>query len=207
MRFFIGFFLLTFGLSTSTTAQSIRQRSSTEGFSFGIQGHALGWSSEYFQYLDQNAGSGYGLGARVGYGFTQRLEGFAQYDYTIMGITNIDAEAFRFSHITAGARFNFSATTHALRPFAEVGYAYRVGEVTQVINGNRYDNILFKGGAAHIGGGINYALSLPFMLTLNGSFQTGGKAKIDVNSRDSGDKADISTFRVSVGLLVNISEL
>lgn len=207
MRLLTFFVLTAFWLPTLSNAQTIRQRSSTEGFSFGIQAHALGWSSEYFQYLDQNAGSGYGLGVRLGYGFTQRLEGFAQYDYTIMGINNVDAEAFHFSHLTGGVRFNFSATTHTLRPFAEVGYTYRVGEITQVINGNRYDNILFKGGAAHIGGGLNYALSLPLMLTLNGSFQAGSKSKIDVNRLDTGDKADIGTFRISIGVLLNISEL
>jgi opacity protein-like surface antigen len=201
--------LLLAGLfvSTASFSQTIRQRSTTEGLNIGLQGHMLGWSSDYFQFLDENSGNGLGFGGRVGYGLTQRFELFAQYDRTKMNIKNIDAESFHFTNVTGGVRFNFSATTHALRPFAELGYVYRTGKIDQVINGNSYDNILFKGSAAHIGGGLNYFLSLPVALTLNGSFQVGGKSTIDLNGERSTDKADVSTFRVSVGVILFLSEL
>ncbi|GAB3935133.1 outer membrane beta-barrel protein [Larkinella terrae] len=201
--------LLLAGLfvSTATFSQTIRQKSTTEGLSIGLQGHMLGWSSDYFQFLDENSGNGLGFGGRVGFGLTQRFEVFAQYDRTKMNIKNIDAESFTFTNLTGGVRFNFSATTHALRPFAEVGYVHRVGKVDQVINNNSYDNILFKGGAAHIGAGLNYYLSLPIALTANGSFQVGGKSAIDLNGERTSDKADVSTFRVSLGVILFLSEL
>ncbi|RRB00681.1 outer membrane beta-barrel protein [Larkinella rosea] len=201
------FFLAGFFVSTATFSQTIRQKSTTEGLSIGLQGHMLGWSSDYFQFLDENSGNGLGFGGRVGFGLTQRFELFAQYDRTKMNIKNIDAESFTFTNVTGGVRFNFSATTHALRPFAEVGYVHRVGKIDQVINNNSYDNILFKGGAAHIGAGLNYYLSLPVALTANGSFQVGGKSAIDLNGERTSDKADVSTFRVSVGVIFFLSEL
>ncbi|MCY7352589.1 MAG: porin family protein [Cytophagaceae bacterium] len=193
--------------SATLFAQTIRQRSTTEGLSLGLQGHMLGWSSTYFQFLDENSGNGAGIGARLGYGLTQRFELFAEYDYTSMNVKNLDAESFRFSHVTGGLRFNFSATTHRVRPFAELGYALRTGQVNQVINGASYDNIIFKKGAFHVGGGLNYFVSLPVALTLSGAFQTGPKSTVTVNGFDSGDKADIGTFRISAGVILYLSEL
>lgn len=200
-------FLAGLFVSTTTFSQTIRQKSTTEGFSIGLQGHMLGWSSDYFQFLDENSGNGLGFGGRVGFGLTQRFELFAQYDRTKMNIKNIDAESFTFTNLTGGVRFNFSATTHALRPFAEVGYVHRVGKLNQVINQNSYDNILFKGGAAHLGAGLNYYLSLPVALTASGSFQVGGKSVIDLNGERIIEKADVSTFRVSLGVILYLSEL
>ncbi|MBC7891100.1 MAG: hypothetical protein H7Y12_02705, partial [Sphingobacteriaceae bacterium] len=131
---------------------------------------------------------------------------FAQYDYTGMNIKELDAGSFRFSHLTGGLRLNLSATTHALRPFAELGYTYRTGQVNEVINGSRYDDIIFKGGAFHLGGGLNYFVSLPVALTLNGSLQVGSKSAVSVTGISSGEKADIGTFRISAGVIFFLSE-
>ncbi|WP_345266749.1 outer membrane beta-barrel protein [Nibrella viscosa] len=187
--------------------QTLRQRSTTEGLSLGIQGNVLSWSSDYFQYLDEQAGSGSGFGVRVGYGFTQRLEAFGQYDISFMSLDQLDAEAFRISSLTGGLRFNFRATTRPLRPYVELGYARRTGKLDQVVNGNSYDNLLFKGGALHVGGGLSYYVALPLAITLNGAFQGGGKSAIQVNGFDSSNRADVTTFRVSLGLILYLSEL
>lgn len=193
--------------TASLLAQTIRQRSTTEGVSVTIQAHMLGWSSDYFQYLDENAGSGLGYGGRVGYGFNQRLELFAQYDHTGMKKDNIDAKSFTFSNVTGGLRFNFSATTHALRPFAEVGYAYRSGKLERTFVFTANDNLQFKAGALHIGAGLNYFVALPVAITLNGALQVGGKSAIVVNGSDLTDKADVTTFRISAGVVFYLSEL
>ncbi|WP_338872897.1 hypothetical protein WBJ53_29135 [Spirosoma sp. SC4-14] len=192
---------------TPLVGQTIRQRSTTEGISITLQGHVLGWSSDYFQYLDENAGSGLGYGGRIGYGFNQRLELFAQYDHTGMKKDNIDAKSFTFANATGGVRFNFSATTHALRPFAELGYAYRSGKVEQTFVFTANDNLQFKAGALHIGAGLNYFVALPVAITLNGALQVGGKSAIAVNGSDLTDKADVTTFRISAGVVFYLSEL
>ncbi|GAB4013634.1 hypothetical protein GCM10028808_33340 [Spirosoma migulaei] len=209
IRFSFLFFGVILFVSNSLWAQTIRQKSTTEGLSFTLQGHYLGWSSDHFQYLDENAGSGPGIGGRVGYGFNQRLDVFAQYDIAFLDATKIAGKSFHFSHATAGLRFNFSTTTQALRPFAELGYAYQTGKADLVLNGNGgRDNILFKGGALHVGAGLNYFVSLPVAITLNGSLQAGAKSPVYVTGVNYFDeKADVMAFRISLGVVVYLSEL
>ncbi|WP_020600756.1 outer membrane beta-barrel protein [Spirosoma panaciterrae] len=206
----ISFLLLGINLLSSGTlwAQTIRQRSTTEGLSLGLQGHYMGWSSDYFQFLDENAGSGPGIGGRVGYGLNQRYEVFGQYDYTSLNSDKIAGKSFHFSHLTGGVRFNFSATTRALRPYAELGYVYQTGKADQVLNvsGGR-DNLIFKGGALHVGAGLQYFVALPVAITLNGSFQTLGKYPVSLNGFDLNQKADVTSFRISAGVAVYLSEL
>jgi hypothetical protein len=195
-------------LSTSLLAQTIRQRSTTEGFNLSLQGHYMNWSSDYFQFLDERSGNGIGFGGRAGFGLTQRYEVFIQYNYTSLNASNIAAQSFHFSHLTPGIRFNFSPTTRALRPYAEVGYAYQTGKVDQVLNQNGgHDNLLFKGGAAHIGAGITYFVSLPIAITLGGSVQVAGKPTVQLNGRDTSDQADLSAYRISLGVVLYLSEL
>lgn len=199
--------LLVHGLS-GLRAQTIRQRSTTEGLSIGLQANYLSWSSDYFQFLDENAGTGAGEGLRVGYGLSQRIELFGQYDFSALNATKIAGKDFSFTHITGGLRFNFSATTHALRPFAELGYAYQTGKADQVLNQNNgRDNLIFKGGTVHLGGGLNYFVALPVAITLNASVQAGAKSPVYVNGNNTGDKADITSFRISAGVLLFLSEL
>ncbi|GAB3996750.1 hypothetical protein GCM10028807_40100 [Spirosoma daeguense] len=211
MKFF-RFTLLTFFATllvlTNSRAQTIRQRSTTEGLSIGIQGTYMGWSSDYFQFLDENSGSGPGFSGRIGYGFNQRYELFAQYDWTTLNADNIAAKSFDFSHMTGGLRFNFSATTRALRPFAELGYTYQTGKADQVLgyNGAR-DNLLFKGGALHVGAGLNYFVALPVAITLNASLQAGAKSPVIINGFTSADRADVAAFRLSAGVIFFVSEL
>lgn len=206
-RFTSFFIAIGLFLSVAVSAQTIRQRSTTEGVSFTLQGHSLGWSSDYFQFLDENAGNGLGFGGRVGYGLNQRLELFGQYDRTSMSTAKIEAKSFHFTNVTGGLRFNFSATTHALRPFAELGYAYRTGQVDQTFVFRANDNLQFKAGALHIGAGLNYFVALPVAITLNGGLQVGSKSTVSINGNDIQDKADVSTFRISLGISLFLSEL
>jgi len=189
-------------------AQTIRQRSTTEGLSLGLQGNYLSWSSDLFQFLDERSSGGFGGGGRIGYGFSQRFEVFAQYDLNTLPTTDIQAQSFRFSHLTGGVRVNFSATTHALRPYAEVGYSLQAGKVNQIINQNGdKDNILFKGGTGHLGAGLNYFVSLPVAISVGGSVQVGGKLPIQLNGTPTGEMADVRSFRLSAGIILFISEL
>ncbi len=195
-------------MSAQVKAQAIRQKSTTEGLNLGLHGNYMSWSSDYFQFLDEKAGTGAGFGGRVGYGFSQRYEPFVQYDYVSLNATNIGAQSFSFSHVTAGLRVNFSATTHALRPFAEAGYTYQSGKANQVLNqkGGR-DNLIFSGGAGHIGGGVNYFVALPLAITLSGSVQVGGKSPVQINGIDTNEKADVTAVRLSLGVVLFLSEL
>ncbi|GAB4033567.1 porin family protein [Spirosoma gilvum] len=208
LRFTIFLFGVSLLSSGMLQAQTIRQQSTTEGLSLSLQGHYMGWSSDYFQFLDENSGSGPGIGERIGYGLNQRYELFGQYDFTSLNPDKIAGKSFHFSHLTGGVRFNFSATTRALRPYAELGYVYQTGKADQVLNGNGgRDNLIFKGGALHVGAGLQYFVALPVAITLNGSFQTLGKYPVSVNGFDLNQKADVTSFRISAGVAVYLSEL
>jgi hypothetical protein len=202
-------FLLTLtGLCLSAHAQT-RMRSTTEGLTIGAHVHGLGWSSNYFQFLDENAGTGVGGELRAGYGFSQLYEPFVSYGYTAMPTSKIDAEAFRFSHLDLGLRFNFSATTRRLRPFAEAGYSLVTSRTRAVSNGSGgYSDLTMKGGGIRGGLGLHYFVSLPVAVTfqLGGTF--GGRFRtFAIDDRPSTDRPDFNTFRASLGLTVFLSEL
>jgi hypothetical protein len=48
---------------------------------------------------------------------------------------------------------------------------------------------------------------LPIALSVSGSVQIGGKSPIQLNGIDTGDKADVTGVRVSLGVVLFLSEL
>src|SRR5688572_30024307 len=114
-KLFICIFILASIFSNAQT----RQRSNTQGFNAALSGHVLGWTSKYFLYLDEGAPSGYGGGIRLGYGITQLIEPYINIDGTSMGVSDVDAESFKMTHIDIGVRFNLGGTTLPVRPFVD----------------------------------------------------------------------------------------
>lgn len=198
--------ILSFAVILAANAQ-LRQRSNTQGFNAAVQVHALGWSSEYFQYLDENAGSGVGGGIRLGYGITQLIEPYLGLDVTRLGVSNVDAKSFSMMHVDVGVRFNLAGTIHAFRPFLEGGYSFRQGKVNEVINGMVYTDLKFSGGTPHLGGGINYFLKAPISLFARGLFTVGKSSSVFLDDQKTADKSDVTTFRIGLGVNFNISEL
>ena len=198
--------LLTVMMVTIANAQ-VRQSSNTGGLNLAAQVHALGWSSEYFQFLDENAGSGYGGGVRIGYGITQLFEPYLGVDFTKMGLSDVDAKSFSMTHVDLGLRLNFAGTTHPVRPFVEGGYSFRKGTVKEVINGNSYIDLKFSGGTPHVGGGLHYFLKVPVSIFARGIFTVGKSSNVYLNNEKTSDKSDITTFRVGVGVNFNLTEL
>lgn len=185
----------------------VKQRSTTQGFNAAVGVHALGWASEYFKYLDENAGSGYGAGIRVGYGITQMIEPYLAFDFTKMGVSNVDAESFNMRHLDAGVRLNLAGTIHPVRPFVEGGYSFRKGTIKRVVNGTEYVDLDFSGGTPHLGGGLSFFPRIPVSLFAKGLFTVGKKSKVFLDATEIDDKSDVTTFRISVGVNFNISEL
>lgn len=200
-------FIFSSVLIINAAQGQVRQRSTTQGFNAAVQAHALGWTSEYFQYLDENAGSGSGIGLRIGYGITQLIEPYLAYDWTSMSTSNVDAESFRMSHLDAGLRLNLAGTIHPVRPFVEGGYSFRKGTIKRVINGNTYNDLEFSGGTPHLGGGLSFFPKIPISLFAKGLFTVGKKSKVFLDEGETADKSDVTTFRISFGVNFNISEL
>lgn len=192
--------------SLAMTAQ-VKQRSTTKGFSAAIQGHTLGWTSTYFQYLDENSPSGYGGGLRLGYGVTDMIEPYLAIDFTTMGTSNIDAQSFKMRHLDIGVRLNFVGNVHPVRPFVEAGFTSLKGTLKQVVSGSGYVDAEFYGGKPHLGGGVSWFPSVPINIFVKGIFTVGKKSNLDIDGVKSPDKPDVTTFRISVGVGFNISEL
>lgn len=193
-------------MSIASMAQ-VRQRSNTKGFNAAVNVHSLGWASEYFQYLDENAGNGVGGGVRFGYGVTQLIEPYIGFDFTSMNVSNVDAQGFKMSHIDFGVRFNLGGTITPFRPFVEGGYSSRTGKITQVINGFDYVDAEFSGGTPHVGGGLNYFASKGIAIFARGLFTVGKKSNLSIDGSSQTEKADVTTFRIGLGVNVNLSEL
>lgn len=192
--------------SLAMTAQ-VKQRSTTKGFSAAIQAHTLGWTSTYFQFLDENAPNGYGGGLRLGYGVTDMIEPYLALDFTAMGVSNIDAQSYKMRHMDIGVRLNFVGNVHPVRPFVEAGYTALKGTLKQVANGGGYVDAEFYGGKPHLGGGVSWFPSVPINLFAKGIFTVGKKSNLDIDGVKSPDKPDVTTFRISIGVGFNISEL
>ncbi len=193
----------------SVANAQVKQRSATKGFNAAARAHVLGWASEYFEFLDKNSSSGFGGGIRLGYGVTELIEPYVGFDFTTLGTSEIDAESFNMMHLDAGVRVNLAGTVHPVRPFLEAGYSYLKGKVNQVINGpNNYVDLEFYGGKPHVGGGVNYFFKIPIAVFAEGIFTVGKKSKAKLDGTEiPNEEPDVTTFRVSVGIVFNISEL
>jgi hypothetical protein len=183
----------------------VRQRSTTKGINAAAQAHVLGWASTYFLYLDKNAPSGFGGGLWIGYGVTELIEPYISYNFTGMGTSKIDAQGFKMSHFDAGVRVNLAGTVHPVRPYLQAGYTYLKGTVDQVINGGTYDDVEFYGGKPHLGGGLRYFLKIPVAVFADGIFTVGKKSKTKLNGSEIPDKPDVTTFRINIGISLNLA--
>jgi hypothetical protein len=197
--------VLSAGLSV-VDAQ-VRQRSATKGFNAAARIHMLGWASEYFEYLDKNASSGFGGGLRLGYGITELIEPYIGADFTSLATSDIDAKSFSMMHVDLGVRINLAGTIHPVRPFVQAGYSYLSGTVDQVINGARHDDVKFYGGKPHAGGGLHYFFKIPMSVFAEGIFTLGKKSKAKLNGTEIPDEPDVTSFRINLGFSINISEL
>ncbi|RYY52774.1 MAG: hypothetical protein EOO09_20350 [Chitinophagaceae bacterium] len=200
-------FLALFLLGSLVAGAQIKVRSNTKGLNAGAGVHTLGWASTYFEYLDKNAGSGFGGGLRVGYGITQLIEPYIAADFTSMGTGDVDAESFSMTHIDFGVRFNLAGTVSKVRPFVEGGYSSRSGTVKQIILGQDYVDVKFSGGTPHAGGGLNFFIKPSFALFAHGIFTLGKKSDLSINSTKTTDEPDVTTFRISIGAQFNLSDL
>lgn len=200
-------FVILFVLITSAASAQLKLRSNTKGLNVGAGIHMLGWSSKYFQYLDQNAGNGFGGGLRVGYGITQLIEPYIAADITSLNKNDVDAKSIGLTHIDFGVRFNLAGTVSNIRPFVEGGYGYRSGTAKQVILGADHVNAKFSGGTPHVGGGLNYFIKPTVALFAHGIFTVGKKSNLTIDGEDTSDEPDVTTFRISIGAMFNLSDL
>ena len=201
MRIIITFFLLCLG---GASHAQISQKSRIKGLNVSASAHMIGWTSAYFNYLDENAPNGGGGGLAVGYGITELLEPYAAIHFSSMGVENVDVTRFSFTHADLGLKLNFLGTIHAWRPFVMAGYTLRTGNLTEVNLDNQYPDAKVYGGTPHFGGGLSYFFTESLSIFANALFTTGKKSNLKVDGIEYTDKPDLTTFRLGLGLQYHI---
>ncbi len=201
MRTVIILFLLGAGLVSHA---QISRKSSTKGLNVAASGNMLGWTSQYFNYLDENASNGAGGGISAGYGITELIEPYAGIHFDVMGVENVDVTRFTFMHVDLGLKLNFLGTIHAWRPFVMGGYSMRTINLTEVSLNNDYPDARVYGGTPHLGGGLSYFFTESLSIFANALFTTGKNSNLEVDGVSYTDKPDITTFRLGIGVQFNI---
>ena len=192
-------FLMLVSITAFAQTQPLEMKSNTEGFSIGISGNSLGWSSDYFTRLDDEEPSGFGLGGEIGYGFTQRLELIARLDYSTLAL-NQEWDYFSMTNFDIMARFNLGSTTKRFRPYAELGVGNQSMSISPILLNNQLVTYDLSGVGFAYGAGLNFFLSRNFLLTLNASGTTGNMSNFTVDGEGGvGDVPDVSNFRVRLG--------
>lgn len=145
-------------------------------------------------------GTGLGVGARIGYGLSDRVTLFAGFEAG--GITDGDGfedlpadDDYGLLHIDAGARVHFR-NDHRLVPFVE-GSVNVVGLWFDTTEG---DEALYGGATASLGGGALWFISPS--VALEGSALFGAGALMDAEIGGVDQEVDISMagVRLQVGL-------
>ncbi len=193
-------FLLFSFLTAFITLRAQDIQSNTEGLNLNLYGSYVRWSSSFFDQLDEADPNGLGGGVRVGYGFNQRFEAFAQYEMQSLKIKS-EWDVNRMATIVAGVRANFGGTLQAARPFVEIGYASANLKIDPVSLNGRFYEFQLKGPAVWLGAGVNYFISP--QLALNGRVGgTFGKfSSFLASGQGFEDRPDVRTFRASIGII------
>lgn len=191
--------LLLVFLTNLTSLQAQDIQSNTEGANIQLYGSLVRWSSTFFDQLDESDPNGLGGGIRLGYGFNQRFEVFAQYEAQTLKL-KADWDVNRMSTLVAGVRANFGGTLQKVRPFVEAGYALTGLTIDPVSLNGRFYEFKLKGPGVWIGGGANYFITP--QLAINGRVGgTFGKFNSFLASGQGfEDRPDVRTFRASIGI-------
>jgi opacity protein-like surface antigen len=192
--------LFLFFLSFLSLLRAQDIQSNTEGLNVHLYGSLVRWSSTFFDQLDESDPNGIGAGIRLGYGFNQRFEVFAQYEAQTLKLKS-DWKVNRMTTLVAGVRANFGGTLQKVRPFIEAGYALTNLKIDPVsLNGRLYEFKL-QGPGVWAGGGVHYFVTpqLSINARVGGTF--GKFNSFLASGQGFEDRPDVNTFRASVGII------
>jgi len=191
--------------TNSLSAQDIR--SDVSGFYANITLNGGTWntSSSFlsnFRDLDPNS---IGVQLSGGYGFGQRLEGFAQLSVSNFNMSG-DWDTYSHTQLGLGFRYNFGATLMRLRPFADVQLSSSSVEIDRAFiitqGGQRLEGALeLEGMAVILGGGFRYFFK-PWMaanLHLRYHMGTDYSTNIDGIELSVEEDLDFNQFDIGAG--------
>ncbi len=185
--------------SYNVFAQEIFEMKSTaKGFSVEMHTGITGWICDDLNVKNE---SGFHFGLKAGYGFSEWIEAFLEYNHSIINPGWEEFEAFPYNHLDIGARFNFGSTIKAFRPFTEITAMYQTSIQDAVdTDTGQFLKLDMEGYGISIGGGIKYHLQLPLVLMLGGKYSFGSFDTIKVNGNDYQDEWAANSYRLYFGI-------
>ncbi len=190
-----------------TASGQIMQRSTIKGLNAAAGANLMGWSSDYYEFLSENAGNGYGVGLSASYGITELIEPYLGFAYSSIGVSDVDAQSIFMTQLDAGLRLNFLGTIHAWRPFVQAGYSNRMLGMNEISYDTEYVDARVKGHTVHLGGGVAYFFNPSLAVFGKGLFTLDGSNTESINGSDTEGEPDITAFRVTLGVKFNLQSL
>lgn len=199
--------VLAVAVGCHVASGQIMQRSATKGLNLSGGVNLMGWSSEYYEFLSEEASSGYGAGLAASYGITELVEPYLGFTYSSIAVGEVDAKSMSMSQLDVGVRLNFFGTIHAWRPFVQAGYSNRVLGMNDISYGEGYVDVKVKAHTPHLGGGVAYFFNPAWSVYAKGLFSLEGKNKEFFDGQSTGEEPDITAFHVTLGVKFNIQSL
>ncbi len=198
--------LVTVACCLAAKAQ-IMQRSTTKGLNVAAGVNLMGWSSEYYEFLSESAGSGYGAGLSASYGITELIEPYLGFTYSAIAVGEVEARSMSMSQLDVGLRLNFLGTIHAWRPFIQAGYSNRVLSMNEISYDAGHIDVRVKAHAPHLGGGVAYFFNPAWSVYAKGLFTLAGQNKEYFDGESTSEKPDVTAFHVTLGVKMNLQSL
>lgn len=182
----------------SVFAQEVFEMKSTaKGLSVELHTGMTGWTCDD---LDVKNESGYHFGLKAGYGFSEWIEAFLEYNHSIIYPEWSELDAFPYNHFDIGARFNFGSTIKAFRPFAEITAMYQssIQDAVDTDTG-QFLKLDMEGYGISVGGGMKYHIKLPLVLIIGGKYSFGSFDTIKVDGQEYSDEWAANSYRFYLG--------
>ncbi len=183
----------------SIFAQEVfEMRSTAKGFSVELHAGITGWTCDDLEVKNE---SGFHYGLKAGYGFSEKIEAFIEYNHSIIFPEMEEFSPFPYEHLDIGARFNFGSTIKAFRPFVEVTALYQ-SSIQDAVETNTWEYLKLdmQGYGLSVGGGLKYHLKLPMVLMIGGKYSFGTFDTIKIDGEDYSDEWVANSYRFYFGV-------
>jgi len=172
-------------------------KSTAKGFSAELHFGVSNWVCDDLEVKNE---SGFHFGLKAGYGFTEWIEAFLEYDHSIINPEWKELDAFPYDHMDIGARFSFGSTIKAFRPFAEVSAMYQ-SSIQDAVNTDtgEFLKLDMEGYGLSVGGGLKYHLKLPMVLIVGLKYSFGTFDTILIEGEEYNEEWVANSYRIYLG--------
>lgn len=174
--------------SDPVLSQDIRSDASGFYANINITGGTWNTPSTFLSDIRELDPNSIGVQLSGGYGFSQRMEGFAHLSFSDFNLSG-DWDTYSHTEAGLGIRYNFGATLKSLRPFADVQINSSYVEIDRVFvmlsGGQRMEGALELSGISMIaGGGFRYFIKPWFAANLHLRYHLGTEYEAKVGGTD-----------------------